>query len=231
MRRIRLLVPLLLLTPHRGSRNPLRPLRDKGRRGIESRGRLIDSPSRPARRGGLPPINATAGRASPHGSGMIPSACRDSRVQAVQAETPTTCCWHSPASARHDTNENHPHRRFFVVKTATDSTAGPQHPRRWLDLPSQQRFSCLLFATSASPVRRHPRTVITQVRELHKRTSANPNLLILPDGSYLAACSSVSFQRNVDFYRSTDGVRLLKHGRGALSHQFYTVFPASGRST
>lgn len=235
MRRIRLLAPLLLLLctgkPQLFAASP------RGEGSIEVRGRLIDirqalpgaevfpqykrnrfGKSLPARLEGMTyAVSLREFRG--------PEAVRSSQpcdlLLALSGTRPDTTQW-LPTGEGFFVNKT----RYRLYRQRYDT------PGRWLELPSQQNGpSCLLFAenlrvANTAPI---PGTVITQVRELRRTHITNPNLLILPDGSYLAACSGVSLQRNVDFYRSTDRGATWKHwSQGRYPINFYTVFLHQG---
>lgn len=104
-------------------------------------------------------------------------------------------------------------------------------PGEWIDLPQAGESSTLLFgdrirvAGTVPP----PGVVIARVRELRNGMITNPSIVILPDGSYLAACSGAFREKGVpqgcNFFRSDDGGKswkVLSKNNGALN--FYNLF-------
>lgn len=235
MRRIRLLAPLLLLLCT-GKPQPL-AASPRGEGIIEVRGRLIDI--RQAQPGAevFPQYKRNRfGKSLParlEGMTYAVSLREFRGPEAVRASKPCDLLL-ALSGARPDTTQWLPTGEgFFVDKTRYRLyRRSYDTPGRWLELPSQQEGpSCMLFAENlrvagTAPV---PGVVIAQVRELRRTHITNPNLLILPDGSYLAACSGANLQQNVDFYRSTDRGATWKHwSRGRYPINFYTVFLHQG---
>lgn len=128
----------------------------------------------------------------------------------------------------HETEDFFINDSRYVVYTA-DYTA----PGQWMPLPvsEHQGASSMLFADNlrvagTEPV---PGTVITRVAELRKSHITNPNILILPDGSYLAACSGVTKERTATFFRSCDKGRTWeKISDGHYPINFYSLFMHGG---
>ncbi|MCQ2184994.1 MAG: glycoside hydrolase [Bacteroidales bacterium] len=77
----------------------------------------------------------------------------------------------------------------------------------WIDIPYPQqcRYSVVVFGTHVS-VSGTPEwgTLIAKVPEIREYSAYNQAFTILPDGSYLAACTGTTPDRGVAMYRSTD---------------------------
>lgn len=77
----------------------------------------------------------------------------------------------------------------------------------WIDIPYPQqcRYSAVVFGTHVS-VSDTPEwgTLIAKVPEIREYSAYNQAFTILPDGSYLAACTGTTPDRGVAMYRSTD---------------------------
>lgn len=151
-----------------------------------------------------------------------PSAVRCSRpcelLLALNATTPDTTLWH-PTGETFYINRNL--YRLYKGRYTT--------PGKWMELPVTRngKASSMLFARSLRvagtvPV---PGTVVTKVPVLRKTYITNPNILILPDGSYLAACSGVYPHRAAALYRSTDrGESWSAWAKVDYPINFYTLF-------
>ena len=106
-------------------------------------------------------------------------------------------------------------------------------PGQWMPLPAPEgaQVSAMLFADSlridgTEPV---PGTVIARAGILRKSHITNPNIVILPDGGYLAACSGVTSERSAVFFRSDDkGKTWNRISWGHYPINFYTVFVHEG---
>lgn len=151
-----------------------------------------------------------------------PSAVRCSRpcelLLALNATTPDTTLWH-PTGETFYINRNL--YRLYKGRYTT--------PGKWMELPATRngKASSMLFARNLRvagtvPV---PGTVVTKVPVLRKTYITNPNILILPDGSYLAACSGVYPHRAAALYRSTDrGESWSAWAKVDYPINFYTLF-------
>lgn len=151
-----------------------------------------------------------------------PSAVRSSKpcdlLLALHGTVPDTTLWH-PTGETFNINRNQ--YRLYKGRYTT--------PGEWMELPVTRRgkSSSMLFCrklrvAETVPV---PGTVITKVPVLRKTHITNPNILILPDGSYLAACSGISSQRAIELYRSTDrGESWSEWSKVDYPVNFYTLF-------
>lgn len=151
-----------------------------------------------------------------------PSAVRCSRpcdlLLALNATTPDTTLWH-PTGETFYINRNL--YRLYEGRYTT--------PGKWMELPATRngKASSMLFARNLRvagtvPV---PGTVVARVPVLRKTHITNPNILILPDGSYLAACSGVYPHRAAAIYRSTDrGESWSAWAKVDYPINFYTLF-------
>lgn len=151
-----------------------------------------------------------------------PSAVRCSRpcdlLLALNATTPDTTLWH-PTGETFYINRNL--YRLYEGRYTT--------PGKWMELPATRngKASSMLFARNLRvagtvPV---PGTVVAKVPVLRKTHITNPNILILPDGSYLAACSGVYPHRAAAIYRSTDrGESWSAWAKVDYPINFYTLF-------
>lgn len=151
-----------------------------------------------------------------------PSAVRCSRpcdlLLALNATTPDTTLWH-PTGETFYINRNL--YRLYEGRYTT--------PGKWMELPATRngKASSMLFARNLRvagtvPV---PGTVVARVPMLRKTHITNPNILILPDGSYLAACSGVYPHRAAAIYRSTDrGESWSAWAKVDYPINFYTLF-------
>lgn len=151
-----------------------------------------------------------------------PSAVRCSRpcdlLLALNATTPDTTQWH-PTGETFYINRNL--YRLYKGRYTT--------PGKWMELPATRngKASSMLFARNLRvagtvPV---PGTVVAKVPVLRKTHITNPNILILPDGSYLAACSGVYPHRAAALYRSTDrGESWSAWAKIDYPINFYTLF-------
>lgn len=119
---------------------------------------------------------------------------------------------------------------FLVGKTRYKLfSANYDTPKSWYPLPPGGRHgaSTMLFgkklrvAETATP----PGVVVAQNVNFHKSHITNPNITILPDGSYLATCSGSTPARGAVSYRSTDrGVRWERISSGSYPINFYSLF-------
>ncbi|OUN76059.1 glycosyl hydrolase [Alistipes sp. An54] len=151
-----------------------------------------------------------------------PSAVRCSRpcdlLLALNATTPDTMLWH-PTGETFYINRNL--YRLYEGRYTT--------PGKWMELPATRngKASSMLFARNLRvagtvPV---PGTVVARVPVLRKTHITNPNILILPDGSYLAVCSGVYPHRVAAIYRSTDrGESWSAWAKVDYPINFYTLF-------
>lgn len=123
---------------------------------------------------------------------------------------------------------------FFVNKTRYRLfSAHYGTPGQWMPLPAPRADgpSALLFARRlrVAETAGVPGTVIVRVPELRKTHITNPNLLILPDGSYLAACNGAPAQRHAAFFRSADrGASWERWSESPCPIGFYSLFLHGG---
>ncbi len=104
----------------------------------------------------------------------------------------------------------------------------------WMELPAplKDSASVMLFSDRQIKVSNTadvPGTVITKVAKLRKTHITNPNIIILPDGSYLAGCSGVEKQKVASLFRSTDkGLTWEKWSDLKTYINFFTLFLYQG---
>ncbi len=231
MRRIRLFISLLLLLlmgwPQLLAAAP------RGEKSIEVRGRLIDIRRAVPGEEAFPQYKRNRfGKSLPDrlaGKTYAVSLREFRGPEAVRASQPCDLLL-ALSGIQPDTTQWLPTGEgFFINKTRYNFYKKHYDtPGRWLELPAPMDGpSCMLFAENlrVAGTATVPGTVIAQVRELRSTHITNPNLLILPDGSYLAACSGVNQQREVNIYRSTDrGPTWKRWSRERYPINFYTIF-------
>lgn len=106
-------------------------------------------------------------------------------------------------------------------------------PGQWMPLPAPREGgpSALLFARKLRVAQTEavPGVVIARVPELRKSHITNPNILILPDGTYLAACNGAPAQRYASFFRSADrGASWERWSESPCPIGFYSLFLHGG---
>ncbi|WP_418991788.1 exo-alpha-sialidase [Alistipes sp.] len=141
---------------------------------------------------------------------------------ALDGADPDTVQWRPTGESFH---VNQTRYRLFTARYA--------RPGTWMPLPAsaENRASTIVFARNirVAETAAVPGVVVARVPELRKTHITNPNLLILPDGSYLAACSGATTQRTTDFYRSTDRGRNWSHwSHDDAPVNFYSLFLHDG---
>lgn len=106
-------------------------------------------------------------------------------------------------------------------------------PGEWVRLPAACKNgpSALLFAHGlrVAETTKVPGIVVARVPELRKTHITNPNLIVLPDGSYLAACSGTSAKRCAAIFRSADrGASWDRWSASPCPINFYSLFLHNG---
>lgn len=155
-----------------------------------------------------------------------PQAVRSARkcdlLLALADTLPDTVAWRATGEA------------FFVNDTRYRLFTRPYDtPGEWMPLPASPEGgpSSMLFArglrvAETAPV---PGIVIARVPELRRTHITNPNIIILPDGSYLAACNGMETQRRATFFRSDDrGASWRRWSTSPCPINFYSLFLHDG---
>ncbi|MCQ2184995.1 MAG: leucine-rich repeat protein, partial [Bacteroidales bacterium] len=166
------------------------------------------------------PIDKTAKTLFPDVTGNLPAEIKYSRyatsfktvtgIESVKASAATTITIATPAILdatsgwikTDNTMKVSGTEYFFYTKKYTQDQAASS---QWLTIPGKAGFSTLVFNTAGDIVvdcPKPPVTIIDKASELRTITINHPNIVILPDGSYLAAqtCGNIS----TSIYRSTD---------------------------
>lgn len=123
---------------------------------------------------------------------------------------------------------------FFVNRTRYRLfTRRYDTPGAWMPLPSpcEGGPSAMLFARRlrVAETATVPGVIIARVSELRKMNITNPNIVILPDGGYLAVCSGIPTQRHATFFRSDDrGASWRRWSASPSPIGFYSLFRHRG---